>query len=204
MRTWLAPLIASAALLGCAPALAAADRDQLEVRIICLDLADGALDRLGCDRTNGHLPSRLPIAAILILLDPEQAEVVASARVRTKPGQPGSDDRRHRATYLEPTPGGRLEQRDSELDEGIAVTLTPMVDSEGRIRIDGHLTLATINRRAAISGLDRVALGRPLESATREIDPAVSLRLGEAAVIPCPGGAVGRERVLLVAVAPAP
>ncbi len=185
-------------------ALAAADRGLLEVRIVCLDLADGALDRLGCDRATGHLPSRLSIVDVLLLLDPEQAEVVASARVRTAAGKAGSDDRRHHATYLEPTPGGHLEQRDSELDEGMAVTLTPLVDSEGRIRIDGHLTLATINRRSVIAGLDRVALGRPLESATREIDPAVSLRLGEAAIIPCPGGGVGRERVLLVSVAPAP
>lgn len=183
-------------LLAAVPALG----QDLVLRFACLDCTPAVLDRLGRDRGTGELPTQVPLDAALSLLDPDQVTLVAFARVRTAPNHEGADDRTHRAIYLEPTPEGRLEQHISELVEGMAVRVTPMVDREGRIRIDGQLTLSSIDQRAPLVGFDRLPLGRPLTHATQTINPAAVLHLNQGCIIAAPGGAAGRERVILIGV----
>ncbi len=169
------------------------------VRIYCLDLQIGVLDRLGRDQSTGLVPLHLPLAAALDLLDKDLVDEVAFARVRTTFGHEGVDERLNKVTYLEPTPDGGLIQRFSDWQEGISVRITPLQDSEGRIRLSGAMVVRTIDKRAPLVGFEGLSLGRPMSHATQSLNPAVVLRPGEACVIGNPGvEPSGRERVLLI------
>jgi hypothetical protein len=181
-----------------APALAAAD-GRYVIKFYCLDVTQPLLERLGRDRTTGQLPDTLPLARALALLDQDQVRVVAFSRVEAVPGKEAAADNTRKAIYLEPAPGGGMVQRTSEWDEGASVRVVPVLDQDGRLRIDGFYSLKAINSRAPLVGVEKLDLGRPLTHATQTINPAVVLRPGEARMMNAlNSGNVDTERVLLV------
>jgi hypothetical protein len=105
----------------------------------------------------------------------------------------------HRVSYLELAPNGAWMQRLSDWEEGVSVRVTPTIDRDGRIHIDGKYALASINSRAPLVGIEKWDLGRPLTHSTQAINPAVVLRPGEARMIGAMGSAnPDFERVLIV------
>ncbi len=183
---------------GIVPGRVAAADAQYVFKFYCLDLQPGALERLGKDARTGQLPEELPLAKALALLDQDQVKQVAFSRVEAVIGKEASATNTHKATYLEPAPGGGMVQRQSEWDEGVSVRIVPTIDREGRIHIDGNYALKSINSRAPLVGVEKWDLGRPLTHSTQTVNPAVVLRAGEARLIGALGSGSESERILIV------
>lgn len=182
------------------PAALGAAEGRLLFRFYCLDVQEGMLDRLGRERGTGQLPDRLPLASALALLDQDRVRMVAFARVEAVPGKEAAASNTKKAIYLDPAPGGFV-QRQSEWDEGVSVRITPVVDADGRIRIDGEYALKSINSRAPLVGVEKLELGRPLTHSTQTLNPAVVLRPGEARLLSTlSSGDPAKERVLMITV----
>jgi len=194
----LSPLIVL--LLG--QALTAAEQ-PLVLRLYCLDLQPQVLEHFGEDRATGTLPAQVTSAAAFRLLDADAVTVLGAITITMDhaDGAPVAVDHTHPATYLEADAAGGVALRESTWSEGLAARISAHRDAEGRIRVDGQVTLNAIASRQVLSGAEHLALGKPLTHSSQSVVPGAALRSGEACVIPFPGASSGTTERVLVLVA---
>jgi hypothetical protein len=188
--------------LALSQALPAAD-PALVLHLYCLDLQPQVLERFGEDRATGALPAHVTSGAAFRLLDADAVTVLGAITITMDQadGTPVAVDHTHPATYLETDASGTVVQRESPWSEGMVARISAHRDSEGRIRVDGQVTLHAIASRQALSGAQRLPLGKPLTQTTQSVVPGAVLRSGEACVIPFPGAGGGTAQRVLVVVA---
>jgi hypothetical protein len=112
----------------------AASKPQVLVEAMIVQARGKFLEDLGCASYVPNQQVTIPLAKLLWLLaDPNNAKVLASAKLKTPPGQTGTITTGEKLKYLVKKDDGSFEQKTTEMPIGTMLKVTPIIDTDGNI-----------------------------------------------------------------------